>query len=205
MLLDINGLYQILNGTASPSPPAPPTNITISHNTGISTGRSWFATGDNPANRITGFAFENNLQVENAYGFFGDAVGTGKAALAGYYRSPVFTHNVDMGGNAGSYPSGNFFPTSWATVNFVDSTNCPAGKGFPSTYRITICALKSGSPYHHAGTDGRDIGPNIDAIDAATAGVAPERATPGESPISIFSQLRWRGDPSPPLCCACPA
>ena len=82
---DINGtawggadgrLYQIVNGEASPVL-TPPANITINHNTGISTGSSWFFTGDNTTNPITGFVFENNIQAENLYGFFGSAVGTG--------------------------------------------------------------------------------------------------------------------------------
>ena len=122
---------------------------------------------------MAGLVFENNIQPENNYGFFGSAVGEGNAALNSYFSSPVFTNNVDMGGNANLYPAGNLFPSSWATVDFVDSTNCPAGLGFPSTYSLSICALQSASPYHNAGTDGTDIGANIDAVNATTAGVFP--------------------------------
>ncbi len=176
LMRDINGtawggadgrLYQIVNGEASPVL-TPPANITINHNTGISTGSSWFFTGDNTTNPITGFVFENNIQAENLYGFFGSAVGTGKAALAAYYASPVFTNNVDMGGSASSYPSGNSFPAAWAAVQLTDYTNCNGG-----TYSVAACALRSTSRYHNAGTDGKDIGANVGAVNATTAGVSP--------------------------------
>jgi hypothetical protein len=94
----------------------------------------------------------------------------GNATFAAYFTSPVFTGNVLEGGWAGNYNnfSGDFFPTSWSTALFSDRTDCLGG-----TFSVMACALQAASPYHAAATDGKDIGADIDALNAATAGVSP--------------------------------
>jgi hypothetical protein len=58
------------------------------------------------------------------------------------------------------YPSDNFYPDSFTDlfVNYNDGLN--------GNYRLV-----PDSPYKNAGTDGRDVGANIDAIYNATLGV----------------------------------
>ncbi len=81
-----------------------------------------------------------------------------------YFTSPVFTHNViealPSGVTPANYRAGNSFPPDWTTVQFVDW----AGGDY---------YLQPTSPYHNAGTNGKDIGANVDAVEAATAGVTP--------------------------------
>jgi hypothetical protein len=56
---------------------------------------------------------------------------------------------------ASKYPADNFFPpTSQFLGNFVNAAG--------GNYRLAVH-----SPYNNAGTDGRDIGANIDTIEAA--------------------------------------
>ena len=63
-------------------------------------------------------------------------------------------------GAPGDWPSPNLFPASSSTVEFV---NYNGGNG--GNYQ-----LQSGSPYKGKGTDGKDLGADIAAINAAIAG-----------------------------------
>jgi hypothetical protein len=60
-----------------------------------------------------------------------------------------------------TWPSGNFFPATTATVQFV---NYNGGNG--GDYH-----LQSSSPYKGKATDGKDLGADVDAIASAIAGV----------------------------------
>jgi hypothetical protein len=61
-----------------------------------------------------------------------------------------------------TYPANNFFPTTLSNVGFVDASS--------GNYR-----LSASSPYLGKGYDGRDIGPDMNQLDALTrnAVVAP--------------------------------
>jgi hypothetical protein len=75
-------------------------------------------------------------------------------------------------GSRGGWPSGNAYPKDLESVGFVnpDSGNggdyrlC-RGKGEPAA------SCKGESKYAHAGSDGKDLGADISAIEAATRGV----------------------------------
>jgi hypothetical protein len=58
------------------------------------------------------------------------------------------------------WPSGNFFPPSAAAVQFVNYNDANGGD-----YH-----LQPSSPYQGKGTDGKNLGADVDAIDSATAG-----------------------------------
>ena len=72
----------------------------------------------------------------------------------------TFKKNVLIAGT-GAWPAGNFFPASPAAVRFVDYNN---GNGGNYT-------LLNTSPYHNAGTDGKDLGADVSAVTARTSGV----------------------------------
>lgn len=128
-----------------------PSNVTIDHNTIISTG-TIVNVGGPP---VYGFTFTNNLLRHNTYGVQGQNRAPGNQTLATYFPGAVFKANVLAGGLAGSYPAGNFFPTvSTFEASFVDKA---AGN----------YALIATSPYKGAGTDGRDIGIDGPAVLAA--------------------------------------
>jgi hypothetical protein len=132
-----------------------PQNVTIDHNTIFQSGRIVHFEGSPDA---AGFVYRNNIAPHNAYGIFGSSAQPGNVALNMYAPNAYVRYNVIAGGNAALYPTGNYFPGSLATVGFVNMT---AGE-----YGLT-----STSPYRAKGSDGKDIGVDMAAVRAATAGV----------------------------------
>jgi hypothetical protein len=146
-----NGLlYQLLSQTDA---------MTFKHNTSFHTGNVIGVDGGPHTN----FVFTDNLQAHNAYGVIGSNHGVGNDSLNFFFTNPSFTKNVLMGGNANSYSQypGNFFPATWSGV-LVDQAN--PGSAFAG-WKVV-----NGSAYDNSGTDGKDIGADIDAINTATAG-----------------------------------
>jgi hypothetical protein len=155
LLLDVDGdawgggsgwLYQMLSGAQ---------DIKIDHNTGMQSSSLVVADGDANA----GFVFTNNLSPHNDYGVFGSGSSPGNASLSQYFPGATFLKNVIPGADAGSYPADNFYPATMAEVGFVDAA---AGD-----YR-----LDPASPYAAAGSDGRDCGADLVALEKGIAGVA---------------------------------
>jgi hypothetical protein len=85
--------------------------------------------------------------------------------LAACFNGYGFNHNALIGtsGNypTSTWPTGNFFPASTAAVQFVNYNNGNGGD-----YR-----LQASSPYKNAGSDGKDLGADINAIQSAISGV----------------------------------
>lgn len=125
-------------------------NVTIENNTVINDGSIAIAYGD-PTRHLT---FRNNIVFNNAYGFMGDNVGPGKAALATYFPGAVITNNVIIGGKSSDYGLNNFYPTSVAQVGFADAAG--------GTFR-----LSETSPLLRKGVGGKPIGA---VLDPATVG-----------------------------------
>ena len=125
----------------------------------------------NPA--MKNFVFTNNLV--NAGTTPTKTTGGGTANCAFYsvpltslpacFSSYTFSHNAIIATPANfapsKYPAGNYFPASASAVDFVNYNNGNGGD-----YH-----LQSTSRYKNAGTDGLDLGANIDAVQAAVAGV----------------------------------
>ena len=133
---------------------AAPRDITIDHNTVISTG-SGFLEVSGPA--VYGFTLTNNVARHNSYGIFGANYGYGTAAITYYFPDGVVTKNVLAGGSAKDYPAGNLFPTvTDFQAHFVDYTN--------GNY-----ALNAGTDWANAGTDGLDLGAAYPVFDVVTA------------------------------------
>src|SRR5439155_1008911 len=105
--------------------------------------------------------------------------GQGTTALANAAPGYVFTNNVLSGIDASQYPTGNFGPSNQpnddANIGYVDA----AGGDF---------RLSASSPFHQAGTDGTDIGADVDEVDAATKGV-----TAGSATAPIFVTIAGSG------------
>ena len=143
-------LFEMLNGTA---------DVTITNNTGVQTDVPLFG-GDTLPH--TGFRFENNIVLHNEYGIIGSGFGTGRPSIAQFFPGGSIRRNVLVGGNAGLYPSDNFFPGNLSDIGFADL----AGLNL---------RLKEGSSYRGRGTDGRDVGADLDAIARAMGNVAVPR------------------------------
>jgi Right handed beta helix region len=90
-----------------------PADVHVEHNTVMHTGHVVSAYGGTPTapRKATGFRFVSNVVKHNAFGIYGDGVGTGNPGIAAYLPGSVIVGNVIAGGNAAVYPAGNVFPT----------------------------------------------------------------------------------------------
>lgn len=150
-LSNVNKLYQFLNGTE---------HLTIRHNTSINAGTTTSAGGD-PTLFLT---FQNNICGYGNYGVCGTGSGCGNNTINTYFPGSTFSHNVLVGtqggpnGNPANYPPNHWFPAGVAAVGFADPAN--------DDYR-----LLPSSAYAGAGSDGTDIGADIDSLNAYTTQV----------------------------------
>jgi hypothetical protein len=149
-------------------------NLTINHVTAFP-AHTLLVVGDMVAvsTPMKNFIFTNNIVNAGAYPVW--STGGGPANCA-FHNSPLTTLNtcfsnytfaanaiiaLPPGAAGGSWPSHNFFPDSAGKVKFV---NYNGGSG--GDYH-----LQPSSPHKGKGTDGKDLGADIDAIRSATAGV----------------------------------
>jgi PKD repeat protein len=150
--------------------------VQIDHNTAFQSGN--IVTADGRAH--TGFSYTNNLTPHNAYGVIGADQGIGNPTLAAFFPSCGFSKNVLVGGASWDYPSGNFFPSTLLNVGFMDL----AGGN---------CRLAASSPYKNAGTDGKDLGADMDALEAAISGSGGV-PTPNQPPQVSISASATSGN-----------
>jgi hypothetical protein len=164
-------VFQVLNG---------PTDITFDHNTAMAIN-VFFVSDGSP--RTDYFVFNNNLVSKGVYGFVGSGKGTALTTLAAYFTDNwEMTHNAIIGASATGYPDGNFFPANPTAAGITDSA--------AANYR-----LLPGSPYKNAGTDGKDIGADLDTIFKYSTYLGDEGGT--QTVASHESTLKIQLYPSP--------
>jgi hypothetical protein len=149
-------------------------NVTINHVTAFPPSMQ-FMVGDTVAtsSAMKNFVFTNSIVNAGVYPVWSTGGGTTNCAHA---DQPLATFNACFSpysfasdaviGSSSSYPPslwppGNFFPATASAVQFVNYNG-----GIGGDYR-----LQSSSPYKGAGTDGQDLGADIDALNSAIAGV----------------------------------
>jgi hypothetical protein len=142
-------LLQMLNGVA---------DLVFEHNTCLHTGNTVTAEGE----VHTGFAFRDNIVLNNEYGVTGSGKPSGRGSLDAFFPGALFDRNVIVGGSASAYPTGNFFPKSVDQVGFVDPAQ--------GDYR-----LAASSRYARAATGAEDAGVDFAALAAAGAPVPSGR------------------------------
>ena len=130
----------------------PTVGITITHNTGIHdiVGQSIMTMGSTspPIPTAVTSLIRDNVFSHGQFGVFGNAIGTGTAAMDTYFTDYVFATNVLFGNNSNTptlYPAGNFHPQSIGEVEFVDFSG--------GNY-----ALSASSSYSGSASDGTDVG-----------------------------------------------
>jgi hypothetical protein len=149
--------------------------VTIEHNTGINSGSAVhsYLVGN------TNFVSRNNIfwHDVNTGGNPGDE------PLNANFPGAIWKKNVQIAGGPASYYAGtnhtpNYFPANESEVGFVNY----AGGDYH---------LASTSQYKNFGSDGKDIGADIDALNAATGGVmsglspTPYGGTPAAVPGTL--------------------
>ena len=184
-----NLVYDVSTAWAIPNHPAParfavigggPKNITIDHNTIDSNGSSTiFIYGGYSLTgvKIYGFTLTNTLLRDNAYAIYGDKYGEGNVGLAYYTPNAIVMANAFGGGQAKLYPTGNDFPamTQWI-ADFVDIA--------AANYQLVSTSLSN-----NAGTDGKDLGVDFAALDAAMTGSSTAAPAPAPSPSGLTVQF----------------
>ncbi len=135
-------LFQLLRGTK---------DLVIEHNTGINDGTAIVLDGEPNQN----LSIQNNIIFHNAYGVFGNGGAIGKTALDQYAKGWSFDRNVLIGVPAdiptSQYPANNYFPASIDSVGFANHKS--------GDYRLT-----QNSRFKGKGSDGKDIGCNVDLL-----------------------------------------
>ena len=148
-------------------------NVTINHITAFPSS-SLFIIGDMVAtsSQMKNFIFTNSIVYSGIYPIWSTG-GTGncaikdsplitlKACFSNYTFSTNAIISLPSGFPASVWPSNNFFPASADTVQFV---NYNGGNG--GNYQ-----LQKTSPYRGKGTDGKDLGADMNAILSAIVGV----------------------------------
>lgn len=132
------------------------TDVVIDHNTfnGPTPSGPFVYLGSTRGNNVW---VTNNITHDGGYGIYFDGDGTGASAFNNYAVNWTSAKNVAVTGADARWSTGNFYPSSFSNVGFVNY----AGGDYH---------LASSSPYKNAGTDGKDIGADITALEAATAG-----------------------------------
>ncbi len=162
----------------------PPRDVTIQHNTGITSGErsaalSLLSTPDAP---IANFVFRDNLVAGGRYGIRGCKGRNGSEVLEACAPGFVFVNNAIIG-SSDFYPKSNsnarkdkpkinLYPNDWKAVRFVDFQDGSGGD-----YRLCraagepASACTGASPYVNAGAEGRDIGADAASVYRMTEGV----------------------------------
>lgn len=166
-----NGAFQLVHK---------PDQVTIRHNTLLNDTTTLMTMEGGP---ITGFVFTDNIVRNNNYGVQGGLTGLQKNA-PGYVFARNAISELAVGGWAPSmYPSNNFFPASLQAIGFVNANG--------GDYH-----LAASSPYRNAGTDGKDLGVDWAAFDAAQSGVVV--STPAPAPEPAPTPIEPAPTPPPP-------
>jgi hypothetical protein len=125
-------------------------DIIFDHNTAFSDNKA-FLLGD--SGHVVNLQFTNNLITYAIYGVFGSGVASGSIVFTTFssnftYNQNVFIYNTEK--PVAVYPAG----TLWTALSGVKFTSIT---GIAPAYNGNFQLLSS-SPYHNAGTDGKDIG-----------------------------------------------
>jgi len=101
--------------------------------------------------------------------FGADRIGP-EGVLKNCFSSVTFSHNAIINPNK-QWPRENSFPKNENAVGFVNYNHGKDGDYHLCKDNGLSPSCAKASPYAHAGTDGRDLGADIDAVEAAVKGV----------------------------------
>ena len=134
-----------------------PVGVTVDHNT-IHQEKMIVLADGNP---ISGFTFTNNIAPHNQYGIFGSGAGFGNSAIATYFPNAIVRRNAIGGADPSLYPPDNYYPD----MTTFDAQFVNVGA---DDFRLV-----TGSIFNGAGTDGKPLGVDFGALDAAMKGAPP--------------------------------
>jgi hypothetical protein len=146
-------------------------NVSINHLTAFAP-TMLLMIGGAPSQQMVNFNFTNSIVLAGTSAIWstGGPVNCANAdkplvTLNSCFSPYSFASNAVIASPSGYppslWPSGNFFPATASTVQFVNYNNGNGGN-----YQ-----LLSASPYHNKGTDGKDLGADVATISSETTGV----------------------------------
>lgn len=155
----------------------PISNVKIDHVTAFPTGP--LLSIINRKDKLKDFTFTNNLLAAGKRQIAGAGGGPENCAhqvrddaatvLNNCMDNAVFSHNLIIGGR-GSWPSGNILVDDIAAAG-IQSFHDGRGGDYRLCLQQTKGECKKHSPGLKAGSDGKNIGADIDAVEAAISGV----------------------------------
>ena len=151
-----------------------PQDVTVRHNTVVGGDDipSFFIFSEFIGSDAQRWNVRDNISQSNNATVSGRS-GAGSASINNDFVSMTFTKNA-MIGEGGTYPAGNFFPATPAAVQFV---NFALGNFTLGNYKLLSSSpFKAGNA--NQASDGKDLGADIDAIEAALAGGNPATIQP---------------------------
>jgi hypothetical protein len=159
-----------------------PRDIVFDHNTIDNNGNDtivfYGAVAYPASSQIPGLVITNNLLRDNLYGIFGSNSQPGSVSLNTYAPGAIVLRNAIAGADSRYYPAGNDYPTltQWL-ADFVARAS--------ADYRLVSTSTSKGSA-----TDGKDIGVDFTALNAAlnaTSTPAPEPPPPTSAASTPFT------------------
>jgi hypothetical protein len=138
------------------------TDFTIRHNTVIGDG-TVFLEGSTPV--VNGWTVYDNIMTLG-YGVAGTGTGAGLPTVTVWTQNYDWNNNVIVGAGGFTYGENSQFHGFRYSAN-----NGSVGFTNSSLTNVSDFLLTSSSPYKNAGTDGKDIGADINAILAAMSGL----------------------------------
>lgn len=159
-LNDVGGQSAALGGSVKQFQIKAVDYLSIQHNTTAVGGSSGVHSQENWVGGVSDqFVNKNNIYGISTYGVLGDADGLGSACYTTFTTSNRDIHRTLYTGDpSGSYPADCYYPANHAAIGFVNE----AGGDFH---------LSGASAFKNTATDGTDPGADIDAVNAAIAGV----------------------------------
>jgi len=150
-------------------------DVAIDHVTGITDSHTVaMLVFGNPVNHpLTGFSWTNNIFTAGGSGIITTGGGNSNCAFPEFGGGPLgkldrcfkpynFTGNVLIGAT-GPWPKNNYTPASLTDVDFASS----------NTDLLSSFQLQAASRYKNAGTDGKNPGADVAAVEAAVTGAVP--------------------------------
>ena len=135
-----------------------PIDISIIHNTLISPTTSAIGFGGPAMTPPIRMTVRDIVIGGGLYGVKGPGLGSGNATISVFMPEGFYIANALTVTSASGYPIFNFYPASVAAVGFVNAA-------------VQDFHLSASSTLKVRGSDGRDVGADIDAVNAAIAGV----------------------------------
>jgi hypothetical protein len=165
-----NGSGQLLQ-EANGNPVSAIHDVAINHITAIGTDSkaAMLVIGNDVTSpKMSNFSWTNSIftsdggVVSTGGGSANCAYQNGALAILQACFSPyTFSHNALIGAT-GTWPAGNYAPPSASVIKFAGASS-PTGLAYQ---------LQPSSPFAKAGSDGKDLGADMNAISQAIAGVA---------------------------------